>query len=236
MENLSFIYISTYLITLAYYMQNYYIYKNHLGKEFILNRIVIAEQLNQLQKNLNNRCLFWSYQYTAFAISITMIIFNLGGNYKYMFIGFSFFLFIQYIIEYYYFYIPTLMKMETENKTATEILDDITEEKKYKEVKLNEYQKKIKIKDLKTKEEFYSYILGEETTKTDINDKITYIIGYKDNKQYELNLVEEKLYETSIEQTKYYNNIYSFTTLKHVFEYGLAEPMFLSIILFISFI
>lgn len=236
MENLSFIYISTYLITLAYYIQNYYIYKNHLGKEFILNRTVIAEQLNQLQKNLNNRYLFWSYQYTAFAITITMIIFNLGGNYKYMFIGFSLFLFIQYIIEYYYFYIPTLIKMETENKTATEILDDITEEKKYKEVKLNEYQKKIKIKDLKTKEELYSYILGEETTKTDINDKITYIIGYKDNKQYELNLVEEKLYETSIEQTKYYNNIYSFTTLKHVFEYGLAEPMFLSIILFISFI
>lgn len=236
MENLSFIYMSTYLILLSYYIQNLNIYKNHFYNDYILNKNIIEEQLRELNKNLNMKYIYWNYQYTIFSIAITMLLLNLGGTYKYLFLGFSLFLLIQYIIEYHYFYIPTLIKMDMENKTATEILNDLSEKKVYKKVDLNDFQKNIKIKDLKTKEEFYSYILGEKTNKTDIKDEITSIYGYKENKLYELNLVEEKLYEIEIKQSKYYNSMYSFTTTKSIFEYGLIEPIFISIVLFISFI
>lgn len=236
MENLTFVYLSSYMLLISYYLQNYNIYKNFINVDFIINRYIIEEQLINLNKNLNNKYLYWSFQYMSFGIAIIMILFNLGGDYKYIYIGFSIFLFIQYIIEYYHFYIPTLIRMEKENKTAKEILDDLEKQEQKEELKLNNYQK-LNINNLKTKKDKYSFLIGKESNIEYIKEKEDSIYAYNEaNELYQYNLLEKKLYKIKEKDSKYFNSFYSHTNFKRIFIYELAEPIALSIIIFISFI
>ena len=84
----SFVLLSTVLMLSAMYLQNYYIYGNKFSKFNIKNvfeqREVIEHELTLLDKDMSNKYLLFSFQYSIFAL--TPFVIYLGTNFTFIII------------------------------------------------------------------------------------------------------------------------------------------------------
>jgi hypothetical protein len=243
-----FVFTSSLLLLMSYYYQNINIYQKFLNQKNISNKETILNNLYILKDNIKeNKYKLWSYQFTIFAITPLLYIFNIGGELKNIWLFLSIFLFIQFILEYYFFYLNILIKEETTNLSFEEILISYESKQKKEEIKYNQYQsnnlifiKKIfsEKKDIinlseEDKRIIYSFINGENSKRNHLKIENDFIRIYnKNNEVLELDIEDLSISKITEENTSYFKNFYDNTNFNNVFIIGFLEPIFMSLLLF----
>lgn len=229
---MAFEYISSFLILLSYYIQSKNVYGDLNIPKY--NKDVLEHQITFLAQSLDYKYIFWMFQYTVFAITLTILFFK-HNNYMFFLYFITFTLFIQYLLEKHFIY-RLLKKYAREKLSIKEIMLDL--ESNFSLIKQNlnhfqfsqiDYVKDSIVKGIYDKELISSFILGCDSNREWKKDDFFVNIYNDKGELLKLDLESFEIFKVKERPSSYLNHLYDTYSFNRIYVYGLIEPFILSI-------
>lgn len=231
----SFILLSAVLMLSAMYLQNYYTYGNKFSKFNIKNvfeqREVIEHELTLLDKDMSNKYLLFSFQYSIFAL--TPFVIYLGTNFTFIIIWIvaTLILLSQYIMEFKVFKMNALLKMILNEESAKEVLDNYEVNKVTTKIKNIEKTKLSQDEKKKILTEDYPGCLVSSFEETKNSYKALLFSG---DKTILREVIDNELFETVYNDTVYSGSLRSPLSYYTAWTLPFIEVIFFSVIMLLA--